>query len=299
MQSATATATTKISFEEALAAYNNNNNNNDNNTNSKHPITSSSKRNAHIGQNDKTKVPPFPPSSPPPRPRKVAFAMASATECTRDLPEHIQELLVFEEDPEDRSNSEEEAACARKTVLNTLFRCQYCYQYYDHVRQWVPPWQDIYRLRCNRHRDKSFLYWCKAQQRGFPSKRAVADYCNSTTTITSTTTGPGSSPGGLIGYSWSYHQSDDSATECVNANYHQRESLTYQDRRTQTHQTQKHTRTQNPFVSWTYQQDTTTDDQRGCDIDVNGLRLFGTTSSSSSSSSSSKIKNKNKTRNTD
>jgi len=107
---------------------------------------------------------------------------------------------------------------------------------------------NVYFIQCKRHR-KSFMYWCKTHQVGFGSKRELVNHCNQNSTLQC---------GGLLGYSWSYHeheQQDDNENPKKGGT---KEDEAYDNR------SNDHT-----FLSWTFQQDDT-DDQIGSDFNFGG-----------------------------
>mmetsp|Transcript_26364 Transcript_26364/g.30383 ORF Transcript_26364/g.30383 Transcript_26364/m.30383 type:complete len:196 (+) Transcript_26364:597-1184(+) len=149
------------------------------------------------------------------------------------LPDQLRECLV---DDDNYSNSD-------------IFRCGFCFKYYDSVTSWKKPMSNVYFIQCKRHR-KSFMYWCKTHQVGFGSKRELVNHCNQNSTLQC---------GGLLGYSWSYHeheQQDDNEDQKKGGT---KEDEAYDNR------INDHT-----FLSWTFQQDDT-DDQIGSDFNFGGV----------------------------
>jgi hypothetical protein len=121
------------------------------------------------------------------------------------------------------------------------FRCKYCFKYYDSVTRWKSPMNNIYFLQCKRHR-KSFMYWCRVCQiGGFESKRQLAiQHCSQNNTLKC---------GGIpVSYSWTYHENEDGKHGRMGS-------------RSSSSETYKNRNNNNPFLSWTYQQDDTDDDQ--------------------------------------
>lgn len=171
------------------------------------------------------------------------------------LPDQLRECLVDDDDDDesDVTNKNNYSNRNSKASTNDIFRCGFCFKYYDSVTSWKKPMNNVYFLQCKRHR-KSFMYWCKTHQIGFGSKRELVNHCNQNSTLQC---------GGLLGYSWSYHgheQQDD-----------------YEDKKkggTKEDEAYDNRSTDHTFLSWTYQQDDT-DDQIGSDFNFSGVGVGG------------------------
>jgi hypothetical protein len=155
------------------------------------------------------------------------------------LPEQLNEIVDTNTNQNNNNNNNQ----------YDEFRCKYCFKYYDSVTRLKPPMTNIYYLQCKRHR-KSFMYWCRVCQiGGFESKRQLAiQHCNQNNTLKC---------GGIpVSYSWTYHENDN-----VNDNDNDNVQHGRIGSRSISSETYNNRNINNPFLSWTYQQDDTDDDQ--------------------------------------
>jgi len=172
------------------------------------------------------------------------------------LPDQLRECLIEDDndgDDDDEGNiasknqNDYSGSNSNTTTKNhDIFRCAFCFKYYDSVTSWKKPMSNIYFLQCKRHR-KSFMYWCKTHQIGFGSKRELVNHCNQNSTLQC---------GGLLGYSWSYHE-------------HEQQDNDDEDQVTKEDKAYDNRSNDHTFLSWTFQQDDT-DDQIGSNFNFGG-----------------------------
>uniref|UniRef100_A0A7S4EE56 Uncharacterized protein n=1 Tax=Pseudo-nitzschia australis TaxID=44445 RepID=A0A7S4EE56_9STRA len=194
-------------------------------------------------------------------PKRSAQPIAASS----PLPDHLRKIVTNARHDNDNNYDNHNNG--------DVFRCRYCFKYYDCVSRWKPPMRNAYFLQCRRHR-KSYLYWCKYHQVGFRTKALFIEHCcncnvganstdgNSNNRRTRTSNISESCGGMPCSHSWTYtyNPSDDG----VDVDRHKMGTNKKSSYQWQRHFAGSYNQTRdilnNKLISWTYALDNDNDD---------------------------------------